>query len=46
MIISMTGFGDAYAEQDGTHYAVEIRALNNRYFKSVIKLPETVSGCQ
>ncbi len=46
MIISMTGFGDAYAEQDGTHYAVEIRALNNRYFKSVIKLPETVSGLE
>lgn len=46
MIISMTGFGDAYAEREGTHYAVEIRALNNRYFKSVIKLPETVSGLE
>ena len=46
MIISMTGFGDAYAEHEGTHYAVEIRALNNRYFKSVIKLPETVSGLE
>ena len=46
MIISMTGFGDAYTERDGTHYAVEIRALNNRYFKSVIKLPEPVSGLE
>src|SRR5688572_25511561 len=46
MIISMTGFGDATAERDGTHYAVEIRSLNNRYFKPVIKLPETISGLE
>jgi uncharacterized protein (TIGR00255 family) len=46
MIISMTGFGDAHAERDGTHYAVEIRSLNNRYFKPVIKLPESVSGME
>src|SRR6185312_6725215 len=46
MIISMTGFGDATAEQSGTHYAVEIRSLNNRFFKPVIKLPENVSGLE
>jgi uncharacterized protein (TIGR00255 family) len=46
MIVSMTGFGDASAERDGTHYAVEIRALNNRFFKSVIKLPDHVSGME
>jgi uncharacterized protein (TIGR00255 family) len=46
MIISMTGFGDAHAERNGTHYAVEIRSLNNRYFKPVIKLPESVSGLE
>jgi len=46
MIVSMTGFGDATAERDSTHYAVEIRSLNNRYFKPVIKLPETVSGLE
>jgi uncharacterized protein (TIGR00255 family) len=46
MIVSMTGFGDATAERDGTHYAVEIRSLNNRYFKSTIKLPENVSGLE
>jgi uncharacterized protein (TIGR00255 family) len=46
MIVSMTGFGDATAERDGTHYAVEIRALNNRFFKPVIKLPENVSGLE
>ncbi|MGA2443625.1 MAG: YicC/YloC family endoribonuclease, partial [Tepidisphaeraceae bacterium] len=42
----MTGFGDASAERDGTHYAVEIRALNNRFFKSIIKLPDHVSGME
>jgi len=46
MIVSMTGFGDATAERDGTHYAVEIRSLNNRYFKPVIKLPETLGGLE
>src|SRR6185436_18116464 len=46
MIVSMTGFGDASAERGGTHYAVEIRSLNNRFFKSVIKLPENVSGME
>jgi uncharacterized protein (TIGR00255 family) len=46
MIVSMTGFGDAAVERNGTHYAVEIRALNNRFFKPVIKLPESVSGLE
>jgi uncharacterized protein (TIGR00255 family) len=46
MIVSMTGFGDATAERNGTHYAVEIRSLNNRFFKPVIKLPDTVSGME
>ena len=46
MIVSMTGFGDAVAEKNGTHYAVEIRSLNNRFFKAVIKLPDTVSGLE
>jgi uncharacterized protein (TIGR00255 family) len=46
MIVSMTGFGDATAERDGTHYAVEIRSLNNRFFKPIIKLPEAISGLE
>src|SRR5207237_1787938 len=46
MSVSMTGFGDASAERGGTHYAVEIRSLNNRFFKPVIKLPETISGME
>jgi uncharacterized protein (TIGR00255 family) len=46
MIVSMTGFGDATAEKAGTRYAVEIRSLNNRFFKPIIKLPENVSGLE
>lgn len=40
MIVSMTGFGSASKSHDGTGYALEIRSLNNRYFKVSIKLPE------
>ena len=46
MIRSMTGFGDAVAQHDDAHYAVEIRSLNNRYFKAVIKLPENLAGLE
>lgn len=40
---SMTGFGNASLHDNGMHYLLEIRSLNNRYFKAVIKLPETLS---
>lgn len=46
MITSMTGFGDASCQRDGTHYALEIRSLNNRYFKSVVKLPDPIAGLE
>jgi uncharacterized protein (TIGR00255 family) len=39
----MTGYGGAEGEVNGVTYAVEIKTINNRYFKSVIKLPETVA---
>ncbi len=40
MIRSMTGFGEASASKDGVHYSVELRSLNNKYFKASIRLPE------
>jgi uncharacterized protein (TIGR00255 family) len=40
MILSMTGFGEARAEADGIAYRVEIRSVNNRYFKPSFRLPE------
>lgn len=43
MINSMTGYGDAEGQLNGVTYAVEIRAVNNRYFKTRIKLPDLVA---
>jgi uncharacterized protein (TIGR00255 family) len=41
MIQSMTGYGEAHHTDNGVSYALEIRSLNNRYFKATIKLPES-----
>jgi uncharacterized protein (TIGR00255 family) len=42
MIQSMTGYGAAHLTSGEVDYALEIRSLNSRYFKSSIKLPESV----
>ncbi|MCI0363746.1 MAG: YicC family protein [Phycisphaerales bacterium] len=46
MIRSMTGFGDASARVDGAYYGVEIRSVNNRYFKAQVRLPEELQGLE
>lgn len=43
MINSMTGYGDAQDQLDGVTYHVEIKGVNNRYFKPRIKLPDPVA---
>ena len=43
MIKSMTGYGEAQGEADGVNYAVEVKTVNNRYLKTIIKLPELAS---
>jgi len=43
MINSMTGYGEAEGETNGVCYAVEIKALNNRYLRTIIKLPDAVA---
>lgn len=43
MLNSMTGYGAADGLLDGICYAVEIKAVNNRYLKTIIKLPEAVA---
>jgi len=43
MINSMTGYGEAQGEINGVTYAVEIRAVNNRYLKMNIRLPEATA---
>jgi uncharacterized protein (TIGR00255 family) len=36
----MTGFGESHAQQDGTAVAVEVRSINNRYFKLTVRTSE------
>ncbi len=43
MLQSMTGFGSAGGQVEGVEFSVEIRSVNNRYYKGLIKLPEFLS---
>jgi len=43
MLISMTGFGSASADDHGMSCTVELRSVNNRFFKAVIKLPDKLA---
>ena len=43
MMNSMTGYGEAQGEADGVSYSVEVKTVNNRYLKTIIKLPELAS---
>ncbi|MHC4116679.1 MAG: YicC/YloC family endoribonuclease [Planctomycetota bacterium] len=40
MINSMTGYGEAQGQFNGVNYAVEVKTVNNRYFKTIVRLPE------
>jgi len=40
MIRSMTGFGSATGEVDGTRFVVEVRAVNGKFYKSTLRLPD------
>lgn len=42
----MTGYGDAATQEGATHYHVELRSLNNKYFKAVIRLPDAIAGLE
>jgi len=39
----MTGYGEAQGEVNSVSYLVEIKTLNHRYFKTIVKLPELVA---
>jgi uncharacterized protein (TIGR00255 family) len=43
MLNSMTGYGEAAGDLEGVSYAVELKTVNNRYLKTIIKLPEGVA---
>lgn len=40
MIRSMTGYGEASAHVDGTHFFLQIRSLNGKYFKATVRLQD------
>ncbi len=42
----MTGFGEASLHTEGVHYHLEVRSLNNRYFKASIRLPDDLQGLE
>ncbi|MCH2132684.1 MAG: YicC family protein [Phycisphaerales bacterium] len=42
----MTGFGTASELVDGCRYVAEVRAVNGRYFKCHIRLPEDLQGIE
>lgn len=42
-IRSMTGFGAASREVAGARYGVEIRSVNNKFLKTVVRLPEELA---
>jgi len=42
----MTGFGGARAQTDNVAYDVEIRAVNHRYFKAVVRLPDVWASAE
>jgi uncharacterized protein (TIGR00255 family) len=43
MIHSMTGFGEAQLEDDGRVFQLELRSVNQRYFKLAVHLPDDFS---
>ena len=43
MLVSMTGYGQASSNVEEISYSLEIKSLNGKYLKTVIKLPETLS---
>jgi uncharacterized protein (TIGR00255 family) len=42
----MTGFGEASGTFEGVHYALEVRSLNNKYFKPTIRISDDLSAIE
>jgi uncharacterized protein (TIGR00255 family) len=42
----MTGYGDGSEQVGGVSYSVEVRSLNNRYFKASLHVDEPISGLE
>ncbi len=46
MLLSMTGHGEAQSHGDGVTFTVEVRTLNSRYFKLVVRTGDAGEGYQ
>jgi len=46
MIRSMTGYGAAERTTDQVRVLVEVRSVNNRYFKASLRLPDGLTGLE
>lgn len=46
MIRSMTGYGEATSNVGGAHYFLDIRSLNNKYLKVVLRLPDQLQSLE
>jgi len=46
VIRSMTGYGSASAQDGGVQFNLELRSLNNRYFKASTRLPDEIVGLE
>ncbi len=42
----MTGYGEASTHIGGAHYFLEVRSLNNKYLKAVLRLPEQLQSLE
>lgn len=46
MIHSMTGFGEASAGANGVGFTLDLRSLNNKFFKLSVRLPDELSALE
>lgn len=46
VLLSMTGFGDARSQNQEISIAVEVRTVNNRYFKVSMKYPDSYNALE
>lgn len=43
MLLSMTGFGNAVRQSEAAYVSIELKAVNNRYLKVSMRLPDVVA---
>ena len=43
MLLSMTGFGNAVRQSESAYVSIELKAVNNRYLKVSMRLPDVVA---